>query len=109
MSFVSRTAANTYSHRTFAVTASSGITLTNADGISGNTTINVASASTNSANNLVLRDSNGDFSAGIITATRFIGEGNFDLVAPTTLTKAIAPDANDSYDIGLGNARYSNN
>ena len=106
--YMVRTAANTYSHRTFAVTASSGITLTNADGISGNTTINVASASTNSANNLVLRDSNGDFSAGIITATRFIGEGNFDLVAPTTLTKAIAPDANDSYDIGLGNARYSN-
>ncbi|MEC8552160.1 MAG: hypothetical protein VXY93_16805, partial [Pseudomonadota bacterium] len=56
--YMVRTAANTYAHRTFAVTAASGITLTNADGIAGNTTINVASASTNSANNLVIRDAN---------------------------------------------------
>ena len=67
--YMVRTAANTYAQRTFAVTASSGITLTNPDGISGNTTINVASASTNSANNLVLRDANGGFSAGDVTAT----------------------------------------
>ena len=66
--YVVRTAANTYAQRTLAVTASSGITLTNADGVSGNTTINVASASTNAANNLVLRDGSGDFAANIITA-----------------------------------------
>ena len=66
--YVVRTAANTYAQRTFAVTASSGITLTNADGVSGNTTINVASASTNAANNLVIRDASGDFAANIITA-----------------------------------------
>ena len=106
--YLVRTAANTYAHRTLQVTASSGITLTNADGVSGNTTINVASASTNSANNLVLRDANGDFSAGIITATRFEGDGAFDLVAPTTLTKNIAPDTDDTYDIGNGSRRYSN-
>jgi len=67
--YVVRTAANTYAQRTFSVTASSGITLTNADGVSGNTTINVASASSNSANNLVLRDASGNFAAGTITAT----------------------------------------
>ena len=106
--YLVRTAANTYAHRTLQVTASSGITLTNADGVSGDTTINVASASTNSANNLVLRDSNGDFSAGVITATRFEGDGSFNLVAATTLTKNIAPDTHNSYDIGLGNRRYSN-
>jgi hypothetical protein len=66
--YVVRTAGNTYAQRTLAVTASSGITLTNADGVSGNTTINVASASTNAANNLVLRDGSGDFAANIITA-----------------------------------------
>jgi len=66
--YVVRTAANTYAQRTLQVTASSGITLTNADGVSGNTTINVASASTNSANNLVIRDASGNFAAGTITA-----------------------------------------
>ncbi|ABA47077.1 structural protein [Synechococcus phage syn9] len=66
--FVSRTAANTYAQRTLQVTASSGITLTNADGVSGNPTINVASASTNAANNLVIRDASGNFAANVITA-----------------------------------------
>jgi len=66
--YVVRTAANTYAQRTLQVTASSGITLTNPDGVSGNTTINVASASTNSANNLVIRDASGNFAAGTITA-----------------------------------------
>ena len=66
--FVSRTAANTYAQRTLQVTASSGITLTNADGVSGNPTINVASTSNNASNNLVLRDASGDFAANVITA-----------------------------------------
>ena len=66
--FVSRTAANTYAQRTLQVTASSGITLTNADGVSGNPTINVASTANNAANNLVLRDASGDFAANEITA-----------------------------------------
>ena len=67
--FVSRTAANTYAQRTLQVTQSSGITLTNADGVSGNPTINVASTSNNSANNLVLRDGSGNFAANVITAS----------------------------------------
>ena len=66
--YMVRTATNTYAHRTFQVTASSGITLTNADGISGNTTINVASASTNAANNLVIRDGSGNFASNQITS-----------------------------------------
>ncbi|AIX17313.1 structural protein [Synechococcus phage ACG-2014b] len=65
---VARTAANTYAQRSVTATASSGITVTNADGVSGNITINVASASTNAANNLVLRDASGDFAANEITA-----------------------------------------
>ena len=74
--YMVRTAANTYAHRTFAVTASSGITLTNPDGISGNTTINVASASTNAANNLVLRDASGGFSAEDVNVATLDATGN---------------------------------
>ena len=105
--YLVRTAANTYAHRTFAVTASSGITLTNADGIAGNTTINVASSATNAANNLVLRDANGDFSAGVITATRFVGDLDANLAASTTLTKNLVPDTDSAYYIGLSSRRYT--
>ena len=66
--FVVRTAGNTYAQRTISATASSGVTITNGDGVAGNTTINVLSAATNAANNLVLRDGSGDFAANIITA-----------------------------------------
>ena len=65
--YMVRSAANTYVHRTFAVTSGSGITLTNADGISGNTTINVASSASSTPDNLVLRDGSGDFAANVIT------------------------------------------
>ena len=66
---VARTAANTYAQRSVTATASSGITVTNGDGVSGNITINVASTANNSANNLVLRDASGNFAAGTITAS----------------------------------------
>jgi hypothetical protein len=64
---VTRTAANTYAQRTL-TKIGNGITITNGDGVAGNPTINVASASTNSANNLVIRDASGNFAANIITA-----------------------------------------
>ncbi|WLW36924.1 structural protein [Synechococcus phage S-8S29] len=65
---VTRTAANTYAQRSVTATASSGITITNADGVAGDITINVASTSTNASNNLVLRDGSGNFAANVITA-----------------------------------------
>ena len=65
---VTRTANNTYAQRSVTATSSSGITVTNGDGVSGNITINVASTANNSANNLVLRDASGNFAAGTITA-----------------------------------------
>jgi len=97
--YVVRTAANTYAQRTLNVTASSGITLTNADGVSGNTTINVASSASNSANNLVLRDASGNFAAGTITAT-ITGNvtGNLTGNADTaTQVKTIQGSGNASY------------
>ena len=97
--YMVRTAANTYAHRTFAVTASSGITLTNADGVSGDPTINVASASTNAANNLVIRDGSGDFAAGTVTA---------DLVGDVTGTVSdISNHDTDALTEGSTNLYYT--
>ena len=66
---VVRTGTGTYARRSVTATASSGVTITNGDAVAGNISINVASASTNSANNLVLRDGSGNFAAGTITAS----------------------------------------
>ena len=76
--FVSRTAANTYAQRTLVTSpaSGSGITVTNGDGVSGNPTINILSASTNAANNLVLRDGSGDFASNEITMVTSTVSGN---------------------------------
>ncbi len=103
--YVVRTAANTYAQRTFSVTASSGITLTNADGVSGNTTINVASTASNSANNLVLRDASGDFAANIITAA-LVGNVTGNLVAATSTAKNLNPAADSTHDLGSNTVRW---
>lgn len=47
----------------------SGISVTNKDGITGNPTITITSATANTANSLVYRDASGNFSAGTIAAT----------------------------------------
>jgi len=65
---VARTATGVYAQRQVVVSGS-GIGVSNADGVSGNPTISIASSSTNAANNLVIRDGSGNFSAGTITAT----------------------------------------
>ncbi len=101
--YVVRTAANTYAQRTLQVTASSGITLTNADGVSGNTTINVASASTNAANNLVIRDGSGDFAANEITSD-LVG----NLTGATSTAKDLNPASDSSYDLGTNTVRWQN-
>jgi hypothetical protein len=61
--FVSRTGSSTYEARTIAVSGS-GISITNADGVSGNPTITVNSTSASTANTIVLRDSNSQFNVG---------------------------------------------
>jgi len=64
---IARTATNTYVPREIAVTGT-GLTIANAGGVAGNPTIDIDSATTNTANHLVLRDASGDFAAGTITA-----------------------------------------
>tara|TARA_Y100001934_G_scaffold271677_1_gene358575 strand:+ start:14 stop:3196 length:3183 start_codon:yes stop_codon:yes gene_type:complete len=103
--YVVRTGNGTYSQRTLQVTASSGITLTNADGVSGDTTINVASASTNASNNLVLRDGSGNFAANVITAS-LTGDVTGNLVAATSTAKDLNPAADSTYDLGTSSVRW---
>jgi len=102
---VARTAANTYAQRSVTATASSGITVTNADGVSGNITINVASASTNAANNLVIRDASGDFAANEITAD-LIGGVTGDVVGNVTGNLTGSASQVDTVTASSANAAY---
>jgi len=95
--FVVRTAANTYAQRTISATASSGVTITNGDGVAGNMTINVASATANTGDALVLRDGSGNFAAGTITAT-LTGNVTGDLTGTADLATSVTATANNSSD-----------
>ena len=99
--YVVRTAANTFAQRTLQVTSSSGITLTNADGVNGDTTINVASTPNNASDNLVLRDGSGNFAAGEITADL---AGN--LIAASSTAKTIVPVTDSAWNLGSNAARW---
>ena len=79
---VTRTAANTYTERSIAVSGS-GIGVSNANGVAGNPLITITSNSANSANNLVIRDASGNFAAGTITAT-LTGNVTGDLTGDVT-------------------------
>jgi hypothetical protein len=67
-----RTGAGTATTRSVAVSGI-GLSVTNADGILDNPTITSNATNTNSAGTIVARDSNGDFTARVITATTFSG------------------------------------
>jgi hypothetical protein len=91
---VTRTAANTYVPRTIVVSGT-GLTITNADGVSGNPTITIATATLGTANTLVLRDGAGDFTAGTITAA-LAGNANTATKWAATRTITLSTDATGS-------------
>ena len=104
--FVSRTAANTYAQRTLITSpaSGSGITVTQCDGVAGDPTINILSASTNAANNLVLRDGSGSFASNEITmvtstvsANATIG-GTLGVTGITSLTDLLNADGGIAVD-----------
>jgi hypothetical protein len=64
--FLSRTAANTVTPRTVAVSGT-GLSITNADGVAGNPTITSNATNANTASTIVARDASGNFNAGSIT------------------------------------------
>ena len=104
---VARTADNTYAQRSISATASSGVSITNGDGVSGNITINVASSANNAANNLVLRDASGDFAAGTITAT-LTGNVTGNLTGDVTGTVSDISN-HDTADLAEGTNLYYTN
>jgi hypothetical protein len=67
---VARTAANTITSRSIAVSGT-GLSITNADGVLGNPTLTLSSTSNNINNSLVARDASGNFAANTITGTNF--------------------------------------
>ncbi len=75
---ITRTAANTVAARSIAVSGT-GLSVTNADGVSGNPTVTSNATNANTASTIVARDASGNFSAGTLTLTSFSYSGN-----PTT-------------------------
>lgn len=72
---LARTAANTFASRSIAVSGT-GLSVTNADGVSGNPTLTSNATSANTASAIVARDASGNFSAGTLTLTSFGYSGN---------------------------------
>lgn len=75
---VTRTATNTFTGRSIAVSGT-GLTVTNADGVSGNPTVTSNATSTGTtANTIISRGTNGDFTAGTATLTGLTFSANID-------------------------------
>lgn len=69
---VTRTGTGTYEERTL-TWIGSGLSINNANGVSGNPQIVLASATANTASTLVFRDSSGNFSANTVTVNTLSG------------------------------------
>jgi hypothetical protein len=74
---VARTAPDTITARSIAVLGT-GLTVTNADGVSGNPTVTSNATDANTASTIVARDASGNFSAGTLTLTGLTFSGNID-------------------------------
>lgn len=72
---VARTAANTITARSLAVSGT-GLSITNADGVAGNPTVTSNATNANTASTIVARDASGDFAAGTLSLTSFSYSGN---------------------------------
>lgn len=95
--FIVRTATGAAATRLLSVSGS-GLTISNGTGVSGDTTITIASASANTASHLVLRDASGNFSAGTITAS-LSGNASTASQWQTARTITVSGDASGSVSI----------
>lgn len=75
---VARTAANTFTARSIAVSGT-GLSVSNADGVAGNPTVTSNATNANTPSTIVARDPSGNFSAGTLALTSFSYTSN-----PTT-------------------------
>lgn len=74
---VARTGAGTVAARSIAVSGT-GLSVTNADGVSGNPTVASNATNANTASTIVARDASGNFSAGTLSLTGLSYTGNID-------------------------------
>ena len=74
---VARTAADTITARSIAVSGT-GLSVSNADGVSGNPTVTSNATNANTASTIVARDASGNFSAGTLTLAGLTFSGNID-------------------------------
>lgn len=72
---IARTAANTVAARSIAVSGT-GLSVTNADGVSGNPTVTSNATNANTASTIVARDASGNFSAGTLSLVSFSYSGS---------------------------------
>jgi hypothetical protein len=72
---ITRTGASTVAARSIAVSGT-GLSVTNADGVSGNPTVTSNATSANTVSTIVARDASGNFSAGTLSLVSFSYSGN---------------------------------
>jgi hypothetical protein len=72
---ITRTGSGTVAGRSIAVSGT-GLSVSNADGVSGNPTVTSNATNANTASTIVARDASGNFSAGTLTLTSFSYSGN---------------------------------
>lgn len=99
---VARTGSGTAAARTITVSGS-GISITNGTGASGDPAIALASATAATPSTLVFRDANGDFSAGVITAS-LSGNASTATAWSSSRTLTLGGDVSGSVSFNGGSA-----
>lgn len=103
---IARTAANTVAARSIAVSGT-GLSVSNADGVSGNPTVASNATSANTASTIVARDASGNFSAGTLTLTGLSYSGNIDSTSTGYLDLPVGTTAQRPGTPNSGMVRYN--
>lgn len=103
---VARTAANTITARSIAVSGT-GLSVSNADGVAGNPTVTSNATSANTVSAIVARDASGNFSAGTLTLTGLSYSGNIDSTSTGYLDLPVGTTAQRPGTPSSGMIRYN--
>lgn len=113
---ITRTGLGTFVARNLASTGT-GITITNADGVAGNPTVNSNATSANTANTIVSRDATGNFSAGTISASLLGNASTATIAVESGLSnrlrfkdnRSISPNEDNPAEMVFGFTSFANN
>lgn len=103
---ITRTAAGTIAARSIAVSGT-GLTISNADGVSGNPTVTSNATNVNTVSTIVARDASGNFSAGTLTLTGLSYSGNIDSTSTGYLDLPVGTTAQRPGTPNSGMIRYN--